>query len=226
VAGDPDGSPVHGDPCAERVHAAEGAMAIAGSSEVAEFADTFREGGKQGVAMRYGFVTGRFDTTGEGVYGVEDLFLHDGESWFQFNMRRFVVGWMQMEIPDFSAPLSGIGDRSFLNSVRWGWDSVRAESPGIELRKSGPPRRAILRKERLASSFRAKRGISVRPKSKRRRLPHFSDSVRNEGRVLLPQALAPCLAENPIKRNYCEFWGQDTFKVQASNYKRLYAGTV
>src|SRR5271167_1167939 len=100
MASDLDGSAVQGDACAERVHAAEGAVAIAGSSEVAEFANAVREGGKHRVAMRNGFVTGRFDTTGKGFYGVEDLSFHDGESSFQFNTRRFVVGWMRMEISD------------------------------------------------------------------------------------------------------------------------------
>jgi len=61
---------------AQRTHAIERAVAIGGSREMAEFARTFGDSGQHGVTMRNGFVTGRFDTSGDVLGGLDGLFAH------------------------------------------------------------------------------------------------------------------------------------------------------
>ena len=73
-----DGGAFDLDVGAERFHAAEGAVAIVGRGEIAEFAGATGERGDHGVAVGYGFVAGKLDTTREGLDGVDDLFFHDG----------------------------------------------------------------------------------------------------------------------------------------------------
>ncbi len=46
-----------------------------------------------------------------------------------------------------------------------------------------------MRKKWVNPPFRAKRGISPRRKPKKREIPHFADSVRNDGIILFPQAV-------------------------------------
>src|SRR5208283_1627700 len=69
VAGDLDGGAVQGDVRAERFHAAESAVAIAGGGEIAQFAGAIGQSGEHGVAVRNGLVAGRFDTTRKGFNG-------------------------------------------------------------------------------------------------------------------------------------------------------------
>jgi len=68
-------------------------MAVAGGGEITQFAGAIGESGEHGVAVRNGFVAGRFDTARKGFNGVDDFFLHDWESWCQFSMRGNWVGW-------------------------------------------------------------------------------------------------------------------------------------
>ena len=68
---------VDSDVRAERFHAAERAVAIARRGEIAQFAGAFGKSSDHGVAMRNGFIAGRFDTTRERADSVDDLFFHD-----------------------------------------------------------------------------------------------------------------------------------------------------
>ena len=81
AAGDFDGGAVDLDIRAEGFHAAKRAVAIAGGGEIAEFAGAVGKGGQHGVAMRDGFVAGKFESTGESAGGMNGYVFHDGGSW-------------------------------------------------------------------------------------------------------------------------------------------------
>ena len=74
---------------AEGFHAAECAVAIAGSGEMAEFAGAIGQGGEHGVTVGDGFVSGKLECAGEGAGGIDgNVFQEDG-SLGEFNTRGF-----------------------------------------------------------------------------------------------------------------------------------------
>jgi len=91
AAGDFDGATLHFHIRAERLHAAERAVTIARGGKVAEFAGAFGKSGEHGVAMRNGFVAGKFEGAGEGLGGMNGLVFHDAGSWIEFSTGRFVA---------------------------------------------------------------------------------------------------------------------------------------
>jgi len=85
VAGDLYSRALGRDAGAERLDAAERAVAIAGGREVSKLAGAFGECGKQRVAVRDGFVAGEFETAREGMDRSDGFRFHDGG---QFSMRK------------------------------------------------------------------------------------------------------------------------------------------
>ncbi len=92
AAGDLDGGAFDFYFRAQGFHAAEGAVAIAGGGEMAEFAGAIGECGEHSVAMRDGFVAGKFQAAGEGAGGMDGDVFHDDGSWRKFSTRGF-GGW-------------------------------------------------------------------------------------------------------------------------------------
>jgi len=85
VAGDLNRRAVDRDAGAERLEAAERAVAIAGGREVSQLARAFGECGKQRVAVRDGFVAGEFEAASEGMDRSDGFRFHDEG---QFSMRK------------------------------------------------------------------------------------------------------------------------------------------
>ena len=65
------------NPGAERFYTSEGAVAIAGGGEIAEFAGPVGKRRQHSVAMRNGLVSGDFDSTGERLHRKNGFSFHD-----------------------------------------------------------------------------------------------------------------------------------------------------